>query len=852
MNLNTVVGAMPVGGHRTEENARRLKALMLATSAMVWIAAAADARAESPASRLAAERAGEAAQDVPATPVLVAQGVVAQAAAEQSYAIPAGPLAPALNRFADESGLQLIYSAELAENARTRGIQGSYTPEQALRLLLAGSGIAYSFAGADTVTLTSATAQSDNGPVQLGPVTVEGELEGPFGPVEGYNASRTTTGSKTDTPLIEIPQSISVITRDRLDDQGAESISDALRYTPGFFGEAFGNDSRVDFLRYRGFDEGGVGTFQDGLQLRSSGFAEYKPELYGAQRVEVLRGPASVLYGQSGPGGLVNIATKRPPSELLAEVAVEGGNFDRLEGRFDIGGPVFGGDSAFFRLTGLAREAETQVDFVDDDRRFIAPAFTWKPREDTSITLLASFQDDKTGSTNQFLPRVGTVDSNPNGTISTSRLTGEPDFDRFDRTTYSLGYLFEHEINDSITIRQNARYNDLHSDTETFFGVDFADVNQSTLARVPFVVDSSAESFGVDTHAQFEFASDFVEQKILAGFDFQYYNFDERQRTGEAFLGSPTLSLINLFDPVYGTPIDVSAIPTTANAKIVQEQYGVYLQNQVTIDENLIVSLGGRVDFVSSDEKNRFDNTRTKQDDAEFSGRIGAVYLTDLGLAPYINYAESFTPVIGLAADGEPFDPETGEQIEAGVKYQPPGTNSSVTLAAFQITRQNVITPATGVPGSVQTGEVRSRGIELEGVASLDFGLDLIAGYTFQNVEVTESNRANEEGNRPAGIPAHLASLWAFYTFQDGPLKGLGLGGGARYKGETQGDSRNTFTVDDFLLFDAAARYEWQNFSFAVNATNIFDNRHVASCSADFFCFYGQDQTITASLQFSW
>ncbi len=775
---------------------------------------------------------------------------LAQVTTTRSYAIPAGPLAAALNSFADDSGLQLVYSAELAANTQTSGVQGSYTPEQALRILLAGSGISYSFVDSGTVTLSQATAEYDGGPVQLGPVTVEGELESPFGPVDGYVADRSTTGSKTDTPLIETPQSITVITRDQLDDQDADSISEALRYTPGVFGESFGNDSRVDFLQYRGFDEGGVGVFQDGLQLRSTGFAEFQPELYGAQRVEILRGPASVLYGQGGPGGLVNVTTKRPPPELFAELEIEGGNFDKLEGKFDVGGPILDSESAFFRLTGLARDSETQVDFVDDDRVFIAPAFTWKPREDTTLTILGSYQDDETGSTNQFLPAAGTLNSNPNGTVPTERFLGEPDLDRFDRSTFSLGYLFEHEFSDVVTVRQNARYNQLDSDTETFFGVSLLADNR-TLVRFPFVVDSSADVFTIDNQAQFDFMAGPVEHTVLIGFDYQHYDFDEKQRTGS--IASGVFNTIDIFDPVYGQSFDVADVPVTSDARIVQNQFGIYLQDQFKVDENWVFTLGGRADFVSSEKEDRLTGAEDDQNDSAFSGRAGVVYLTDIGLAPYVSYSESFVPVIGIDANGDAFEPETGRQFETGIKYQPDGSNSSITFSAFDITRQNVRTPdPDNAVLIVQTGEVRSTGIELEGIASFDFGLDLIAGYTLQHVEVTESGRANEEGNRPAGVPAQLASLWAFYTLQDGLLEGLGFGAGARYKGETQGNSTNTFTVDDYVLFDAAARYKWHDFEFALNAQNIFNDRHVASCSSELSCFYGSDRTITASLKYSW
>ena len=859
MSFQSGVGALLGRSRCAAGQISQFKVLMLVTSALLWGAIGQPAAAESAAAGTAEIETSAARSTTAPVQTMLRGGreqadlwaqSLGQADAQQNYAIPAGPLAPALNRFADESGLQLIYGAEIAANTRTDGLQGRYTPEQALRILLAGSGIAYSFADSGTVTLMSASAQTENGPTELGPVTVEAEVESPFGPVKGYVANRSATGSKTDTPLIEIPQSISVITRDQLDDQGADSLSEALRYTPGVFGEAFGNDSRVDFLQYRGFSEDGAGVFQDGLQLRSTGFAEFMPELYGAQRVDILRGPASVLYGQGSPGGLVNVQTKRPPAEFFAEAGVSGGSFEKIEGRFDVGGPVLQSESAFFRLTGLFRDSETQVDFVDDDRQFIAPAFTWKPQRNTSLTFLGYYQNDETGSTNQFLPAAGTVNSNPNGTISTSLFTGEPDFDRFDRTVFSLGYLFEHEFSNGIEVRQNARYSDLESDTETFFGVGFVG-DQRTLARLPFIVDSSAEIFVIDNQAQFNFRGGPVEQTLLVGFDYQRYDFDESQGVGSQASG--TASVIDVFDPDYGTPLDASAIPITQDARVVQDQFGIYLQDQFKIYEDLIVTLGGRLDIVASDRKDRRAGTKSDQDDSAFSGRAGIVYLTDIGLAPYASYSESFLPLIGFDSAGEAFEPETGQQFEIGLKYQPDGSDSSITVAAFDITRENVRTadPVNSLL-QVQTGEVRSRGIEVEGIASFDFGLDLIAGYTFQDVEITESNVAGEEGSRPAGVPEHQASLWSFYTLQDGLFSGLGFGAGVRYKGSTQGNSTNTFTVDEYVLFDAAARYQWKNLSFSLNATNLFDNQHVASCTGDFACFYGSDRAVTAGLQFRW
>lgn len=766
----------------------------------------------------------------------------AQESAETAFTIAPQPLASALLRFAEQTGLEVLFDARLARGKTSPGAQGKLTPAAALAQLLAGTGLGYRYTSASAVTLQRSAAPRNGAPTQLDPITVEAGSESAVGPVDGYLATRGLTGTKTNTPLIETPQSISVITQGQLDSQGADTLNDALRYTPGVTGEVFGNDSRVDFLQYRGFDENGTGVYRDGLQLRSTAFAEFRPELYGAQRVEILRGPASVLYGQATPGGLVNVVTKRPPSELLAELEVEVGTFEHLEGKFDIGGPIPDLEQVRFRLTGLARDSDTQVDFIEDDSFFIAPALTIEPWEDTSLTILGYYQSDRTGATNQFLPASGTLLSNPNGTIPTDRFIGEPAFDKFDRDAFAIGYVFEHQFDDTFTLRQNARYDYLDTSYVTAFGGGFAP-DLRTLNRFAFTADGETDLFTLDTQLQAGFTTGPADHTFLFGVDYQHFDVHDFQRFGAA----PS---IDLFRPSYGAL--VAPPPASTDLNITQEQIGIYAQEQVKLFDDLVLTVGGRQDFVSSDQDNDLTGTKTEQNDSELSWRAGLVYLFDFGLAPYASYAESFLPIPGVNALGEAFEPETGEQFEIGIKYQPPGTNSSVTLSGFHLTRANVRTTDPVNPvNQVQTGEVRSRGIEVEAVASFDFGLDLIAGYSFQDVEITKSNRG-DEGNRPVTVPAHLSGIWADYTIQAGPLAGLGFGGGVRYKGMTYGDAANTLEVDDYVLVDAAVHYEWESFTFAINAENLLGNRHVASCSSPTACFYGTDRTVIGSVRFRW
>lgn len=661
----------------------------------------------------------------------------------------------------------------------------------------------------------------------------------------GYVAPRSQTGTKTDTPLIETPQSISVITADRLEDQGVDQLSEALRYTPGVQGETFGFNPRgAPSLQIRGFDATRTGLYRDGLQLRTAtGRSEtFNPEPYGAARIEVLRGPASVLYGQSSPGGIVNIVSKRPSAKPIREVALETGSFDRLEGRFDLGGPLDKDGTVLFRLTGLGRDSEAQVDFIKDDRRFIAPALTWRPGKDTTLTLLTHYSEEDTGDF-QWMPASGTLLPNPNGKIPRNRNAGEPGFDHHVRSEHAFGWLLEHRASDALILRQNARYGESVVDRAVVFGTALQ-ADQRTLNRSAFENDKNVRVWTIDNQAQLEFSTGALHHTLLAGLDYQ--RLDEHNLS--TFGAAPSL---DIFNPVYGAP--VPRPPVFQDEDTVLKQVGLYLQDQIRFDRKWVLSLGGRHDWAETLTVNRRTSTRTEQNDSKFTGRAGLVYLADSGLAPYASYSTSFLPVAGTDGAGNLLRPETGEQYEAGIKYQPPGSNSFVTLAAFDLTRQNVLESVPAPLLRRQTGEVRSRGIELEGVASLDSGLDLIAGYTWLDAEITASARPGEQGERPTQTPEHMASLWANYSIRGGAMQGWGFGAGARYLGSTFGNIPNTVKVPGVTLFDAGVHYDRTKLRFALNAHNLFDKEYVASAfNNGRNTSFGLARTVKASVSYRW
>lgn len=674
------------------------------------------------------------------------------------------------------------------------------------------------------------------------------------GPVEGYVATRSATGTKTDTPLIETPQSISVITSDQMQAQGVQNLGQALRYTPGVTGELFGVDNRGYGIQIRGFRDLSDSIFyKDGLSLKGTAFTTFVPlDPYGAERIEVLRGPASVLYGQGEPSGIINYVTKRPLDKPFREVEFGAGNFNHYDGKFDFSGPVNQEKTLLYRLTGVVRDTDTQVDFVNQKRVFIAPALTWKPDVDTTLTILSHYQRDKNGWGLQFLPAQGTVLPNPNGHIPSNRFVGEPSFDSYEPTQYSVGYLFEHRANDIWTLRQNARYAGLDNPNQPLVYGAGLQADLRTYDRFGDFGRSKLDTVAIDNQAQAKFATGPLVHTLLLGLDHQRYTIKD---FGMSFDALP----IDIFNPVYGQPVTPGAPYRDTDQR--QGQTGLYVQDQIKLG-GWVLSLGGRQDWANTKTDDLLGGTTSTQSDRAFTYRAGLLYHFDNGVAPYVSYATSFLPVLSADAAGKPFLPQTGEQYEIGVKYQPPGWRAFVTVAAFDLTKQNVLTTdPNNQLFQVQTGEIRSRGIEVEMVASLNSELDLKAAYTYLDTKITADNDGNV-GKTPYGVPRHSFALWADYTIRRGTFSGLGFGAGVSYIGETFGTDANTYQIDgniypfiipSITLADAAIHYDWGQFRFAVNAKNIFDKEYVSTCSSfEFGCFYGERRRVIGSVRYRW
>lgn len=790
-----------------------------------------------------------------ATATTFAPDAFAQSIRQTTFTIPAGPLNQALAAFGRQSNLQVTYLPSLAAGRTSRGFSGTATPAQAMARLLDGTGLTSSFPNATTVAVSAPSANAAGaGETYLGTLQVVGADDGTV----GFVATRTQAASKTDTPLTEIPQSVSVVTADQMEQQDAQSLKQALRYTAGVAADSRPGLTGYDIIYSRGF---ALNRYLDGTRLTGGENALVTPQIepYGMERLDVLRGPAGALYGSSSPGGLVDAISKRPTADPIHEIQVQTGNFDRIQGAFDLGGPVTADGTLLYRVVGLAKSVDSQVDYNHQERYYLAPSLTWRPNADTSLTVLASIQYDPYLGLYNFIPALGSLYPNPNGRIPRNTFLGQPSYNENSRTQESIGYAFEHRFNDVWQFRQNARFMSTDGTVKQVLPLPPASGGVLSFDKINRYAQSdqvSINSFNIDNVAQADFSTGPLVHKLLLGLDYQ--RVSESEILGQGIDTFPNPYPISIFFPKYNQVI----LPTgpVQNTTQVQGQLGLYAQDQIKLDR-FVVTLSGREDWVNSETTNNFNGTVTKQDPSAFTWRAGVNYLFDNGISPYVSYATSFEPQLGTnQATQQPFVPTTGQQYEAGIKYQPPGINMLITAAVFDLTKQNVVTVDPANPLlSVQTGEIESKGIELEAKASLSQGWDILAAYTYLDAKVTQSLDASQIGKRPLNVPDQMASLWLFYTVQEGPLLGLGLGGGVRYVGDSAGSADNAIIVPAYTLFDAALQYDFakqipamKGVKLTLNATNLFDKTYVSECTNIVNCLYGTGRTVVAGLKYNW
>lgn len=705
-------------------------------------------------------------------------------------------------------------------------------------------------------------AEAQEGTTLLQRLVVEGEGDEPAkGPDTGVVAKRSATTLKTATPLIETPQAVNVVTRDQMEAQGARSVSDALRYTPGVLYEPNGHDIRYDWLYIRGFNALGT-MWLDGLMLPGDpvGYALPSINPYALERVEVIKGPASVLYGRALPGGLVNQVSKRPQADTQREISLQTTAFGGVQGAVDVTGKLTEDGQFLARFVGLAKNLGTQIDHERDRQIMLAPSITWAPSDDTSLTVYGYYQKDDPIFSPRFYPARGTLLPNPFGQIPRDVFLGDPTWGSFTRDFYALGYEFDHRFNETWTVRQNLRYaaSDQHMDlalVNPAFAYPFPGTpTGSSLNRVTAVSDDQLSSFAVDTQVEANFDTGAFQHTGLFGID---YNATRSERAfGNYGVG---VAPIDYLDPDYGFGFPTA--PVTTSIRQNSRQLGFYAQDQIRYDR-WIGTFGLRYDISEIDSLNRISGAATTNNDTTLTGRAGLTYLFDNGIAPYVSYSTSFLPTLGADRFGRPFEAQKARQFEVGVKYEPTGARGLISVSYFDLQIENALTPDPDVANaSVQTGEQRVRGIEIEGKYEVTPSLDIIAAYAYSDSEVTRSNNPVELGREMLRLPQHQGALWVNY--RPHYIPGLSLSAGVRATSSYQSDAAYNplLRIPARTLVDIGAELDFgvlneelEGSTLRVNVTNLFDETYVTHCLnlTGGSCNYGAGRTITANLTYRW
>ncbi|QPF28710.1 ferrioxamine B receptor FoxA [Klebsiella sp. BDA134-6] len=651
--------------------------------------------------------------------------------------------------------------------------------------------------------------------------------------------------TKIATPDIETPQSVSIITREQFEEQGAISVRQAVSYTPGVYSNQIGASNRFDYIVLRGFSDGSLdNVYLDGLKMMgdTNSHSSLVVDPWFLENIEVVRGPASVLYGRSSPGGIVALTSRKPSFDPGGEIKLFAGNNNQRGAAFDVTGALDDNDRVAARLSGMTRYADSQFDTLKEQRYAIMPSLTWRITDQTRLDLMAYLHRDPEGGSHSGLPYEGTVVPHYGKKIANTFFEGEDDYDKYDRRENMVGYNFEHMFDNGWSVRQKLRY--LHTKVELNQVYAAGWLNESELNRGYSGSDEKMNAITLDNQLDGSVDTWAVNHRLLMGIDYQ-----DRSNDTTGYYGA--FPAIDAFNPVYGAKPDYITMYSREKHKL--RQTGYYLQDQMSW-ERWRFTLGGRYDQVSVSNIDKLNQTRSDLDKNNFSTRAALLYLFDNGFAPYISYSTAFTPTSFADENGNVLDPMKGKQWEAGLKYEPEGMNSQFSASVFRINQTNIATKEEPTDPYRSIGEIESKGVELEAISQLTDSFRLQAAYTYTDIRYKKSS-PEEQGKRAVYAPRNQASAWLSYDVKSGPLDGLTLGSGMRYVNGITSDRLNTHTLPSYTLVDMAIGYDLskvgiKGLSAQLNVNNLTDKSYIAACNSLSYCYFGAERSIVGSV--SW
>ncbi|MGY6768875.1 TonB-dependent siderophore receptor [Komagataeibacter sp. NFXK3] len=804
----------------------------------------------------------------------------------RSYNIPSLPLGQALATYGKQTGVQVTYDPALLTGKTSAAVSGSMAPQDALQKLLSSSNLSYRYAGSNTIVIQKVAANITLGPVRVGGTVTH---QDPTGPGAGYVATTTMAGTKTDTPLMEIPNSISVVTKQQMVDQQPQSVAQALRYSPGIMSESegtYGNGSPKGAdtgIMQRGFS---TSQFVDGLMTNSTSSGETA----FLERIEVVNGPASVMYGQTTPGGMIGMSLKKPTDTPLHQVSLGFGNWGRYEATFDISDKVTKSGNIRYRIAGIGVTQGTQTNYVDYHRVGVLPSLTWDIDNKTSLTLTGMYMYTPGEGTASQYPRIGTLSPNPNGQISRSTFLGEPSWNNNGNKDAMFEYQFKHKFNKYINFSQVFRWENSNWNQQDTY-LKTGTLTDTTAPLQPMDYHTNTNTVGMDARFFGKFNTWSLNHTWVVGSDFRQYNYNSQYSYD--YTSNPS---VNLYRPNYSyspcfTWNHAGCQLTGAVYNSIYFQEGIYFQDQIKW-KRLSILLGGRQDWVnmkykadSTSTNENTENVKVSQDylstdkpqpQSAFTWRSGLIYNFNFGLAPYFSYSTSFVPQIGSTNyQGHPFSPLTGKQLEAGLKYKVPNKDILLTAAAFHINEDHyLISDLEHTNYSTDAGRVKSQGFEIAANANITNDLKIIVSYSYTDIRYAKSNLTakrynpitsesygnalSQEGMTVPYVPRNMFSFFSDYMLPNNFIKGLEVNFGARYTGFTYTDNVESFKTRPYILFDAGVHYDFgqtipflRGLTAQVAMSNLANTYYETRCSKT-VCYLGQGRRIYGNLTYNW
>ncbi|MFJ4047827.1 TonB-dependent siderophore receptor [Pseudomonas hunanensis] len=752
----------------------------------------------------------------------------------KQWSIPAGPLAPALDRFAREAGISLSFDAQNVANRNTNGVQGALDTRSALSSLLRGTELQIEPQGPNAYLVIPQPKSA--GPLELGatedyrlaPVIINAKVKASADDdANSVVAKELWVGGKVATSILNTPASVSVVTNKEMQQRSVSTTEEALQYTPGVVSDYYGSDDRNDYFLIRGFQ---ATTYRDGLTLSSMRGVREDP--YAYERIEILRGANSTLFGPADPGGSVNFVTKQPRFEKFGQGYVTYGSYDHAETGIDVGDALNDEHTLAGRFTAKMQNSDREYDHSQDDNRFVMGGLTWAPTDFTSATVVLDYLKTNSSPNSGGYPLDKEYDR--------SDFYGEPSYNFHDVERTSLSGNITHDFDNGFVLRSNLRYSELTDDFGYAYLSDNASRVGTTIPRYVFGTDSDADQLNGNLMLQYDAQFEHIDSSTLVGVEY----LDSTTKQSSVYGLAPSIDIAN---PVFtGVPGGITPYTRKKNDATTK---AVFLQQNLSFFDRVIATAGVRNDSMDLSSKEYIGGEQTEKDNfSETSYRAALTYIVNDEVSTYVSMVESVSPPqVGVT-------PQTGKQYEVGIKYSPMGMDALFSAAVYDLTQENVtiaVVLPSGIIEQQTVGESRVRGLDLEAKAQVTQDISVIGAYSYMESEVLRGSLydgSSLKGNEFTTAPKHTASLWSYY---DIPGTDVSVGLGARYVGAYYMDAANTKKSDGATLFDAALNYKIaKGTDLALNVSNLFDEQHVVgSGTAN---YYNPGREVTAKVSYSW